>query len=170
MYRSVRVHFTRRLDTREHVLEASARLSLRLRVLGVYFRTLFLHNFQHYRLWDLRHDQYGACHARLFFNAGCKMQGWINEHLTPAVTALIVGVFVPIIVTIIRKRRAMLEITDSLSVGEARFRADIILRLNDVQKRYDAVRDELIECEHKHALALIELEKLIARVAVLEAR
>jgi hypothetical protein len=92
------------------------------------------------------------------------MTGWLEEHFVGPVAAmvlsLLVGVFVPVALAVYRRRKTFGEVRESLSASEAKFRADLIVRLNAITERCDRLQKENIECERRSAELLVEVESL----------
>lgn len=78
---------------------------------------------------------------------------WVARNFDIIVLPLLVSVFVPIIVVWIRHRQTFGDISASLSQGEAKFRADLMVRLADMQQKYDTLHEDYLE-SRKHIAAL----------------
>jgi len=79
------------------------------------------------------------------------MTGWIEENISgPIAAALVTGVAVPLVLAMYRRRRTIGEVRDSLSSSEAKFRADLILRMNTLTERCDRLQRDNLECERRN--------------------
>lgn len=81
---------------------------------------------------------------------------WVERYLLE----LIIGVVVPILVVWYRYRRSFRGVASSLSKDEAVFRADLLVRLNTMQEKYDSLHEAYLQCEAKHSEANMKLARL----------
>ena len=86
----------------------------------------------------------------------------LDEYLTPALMALLVGVLVPIFSLWYRHRSTVVDVYEGLSKNEAQFRADVLLRANYLAEQNERLMKRNADFE-------VEITKLKVQVAQLHA-